>query len=88
MKNTTQTDQTANHNPKHKPNQNPNQNPNQCALEGIRILDLTAIVFGPYASQTLADYGAEIIKVEAPAGESTRYTGPSYEKGLSAIFWC
>ena len=56
------------------------------ALHGIRILDLTAIVFGPYASQTLADYGAEIIKIEPPTGESTRFTGPSYEKGLSAIF--
>lgn len=62
--------------------------PTPCApaLSGIRILDLTAIVFGPYASQTLADYGAEIIKVEPPTGESTRFTGPAYEKGLSAIF--
>jgi len=78
MKNATETGQS--------PNPSPNSSPNQSALEGIRILDLTAIVFGPYASQTLADYGAEIIKVEAPAGESTRYTGPSYEKGLCAIF--
>ncbi len=61
-------------------------NPSAPALSGIRILDLTAIVFGPYASQTLADYGAEIIKVEPPTGESTRFTGPAYEKGLSAIF--
>jgi len=61
-------------------------NPSATALSGIRILDLTAIVFGPYASQTLADYGAEIIKVEPPTGESTRFTGPAYEKGLSAIF--
>lgn len=59
---------------------------NKPALDGIRILDLTAIVFGPYASQTLADYGAQIIKIESPNGESTRFTGPSYEKGLSAIF--
>jgi crotonobetainyl-CoA:carnitine CoA-transferase CaiB-like acyl-CoA transferase len=61
-------------------------NPSAPALSGIRILDLTAIVFGPYASQTLADYGADIIKVEPPTGESTRFTGPAYEKGLSAIF--
>jgi Predicted acyl-CoA transferases/carnitine dehydratase len=60
--------------------------PSAPALSGIRILDLTAIVFGPYASQTLADFGAEIIKVEPPTGESTRFTGPAYEKGLSAIF--
>lgn len=64
----------------------PTPNTSHPALEGIRVLDLTAIVFGPFASQTLADYGAEIIKIETPTGESTRFTGPAYEKGLSAIF--
>ena len=56
------------------------------ALEGIKILDLTSVVFGPYASQILADYGAEVIKVESPEGDSTRNTGPRLEEGLSAIF--
>jgi crotonobetainyl-CoA:carnitine CoA-transferase CaiB-like acyl-CoA transferase len=56
------------------------------ALGGVRILDLTSVVFGPYASQILADYGADVIKVEAPAGDSTRRTGPSQEPGLAAIF--
>ena len=43
-------------------------------------------MFGPYASQILADYGAEVIKVESPEGDSTRNTGPRLEEGLSAIF--
>ncbi len=60
--------------------------PQTAALAGIRILDLTAVVFGPYASQTLADYGAEVIKIESPTGDSTRYTGAAHERGLSAIF--
>ncbi|SIT02773.1 Crotonobetainyl-CoA:carnitine CoA-transferase CaiB [Achromobacter sp. MFA1 R4] len=60
--------------------------PRAAALDGVRILDLTSVVFGPYASQILADYGADVIKVEAPGGDSTRRTGPSQEAGLSAIF--
>lgn len=64
----------------------PDSTTTQTALQGIRIVDLTAVVFGPMASQTLADYGAEVIKVESPAGDSTRYTGPSHTRGLSAIF--
>lgn len=55
-------------------------------LAGIRVVDLSAVVLGPYASQNLADYGADVIKVEPPEGDSTRQTGPTTEKGMGAIF--
>jgi crotonobetainyl-CoA:carnitine CoA-transferase CaiB-like acyl-CoA transferase len=55
-------------------------------LAGVRVLDLSAVVLGPYASQNLAEYGAEVIKIEPPEGDSTRRTGPSTEPGMAAIF--
>lgn len=55
-------------------------------LDGIRVLDLSTVVLGPYASQILAEYGAEVIKIETPDGDSTRRTGPSTEDGMGAIF--
>jgi crotonobetainyl-CoA:carnitine CoA-transferase CaiB-like acyl-CoA transferase len=55
-------------------------------LHGIRVVDASVVVMGPYASQWLADMGAEVIKVESPEGDSTRYTGPTHEQGMSALF--
>ncbi|MES3000887.1 MAG: CoA transferase [Pseudomonadota bacterium] len=55
-------------------------------LQGLRVVDLSSIVLGPLASQILGDYGAEVIKVEPPEGDSTRGTGPSTEPGMAALF--
>ena len=55
-------------------------------LSGIRIVDMTSVMLGPYATQMLGDYGADVIKVEAPEGDSTRRTGPAMEPGMAAAF--
>jgi crotonobetainyl-CoA:carnitine CoA-transferase CaiB-like acyl-CoA transferase len=55
-------------------------------LAGVRILDLTTVAFGPYASQILGEQGAEIIKIEAPEGDSTRHTGPARSPGMAVMF--
>lgn len=55
-------------------------------LKGIRVVDLTTVAMGPLASQWLGDFGADVIKIEAPEGDSTRQTGPSTEAGMAAMF--
>lgn len=55
-------------------------------LAGIRILDMTTVMLGPYATQMLGDYGADIVKIESPVGDSTRATGPAVEPGMAATF--
>jgi crotonobetainyl-CoA:carnitine CoA-transferase CaiB-like acyl-CoA transferase len=55
-------------------------------LNGYKVIDASSVLMGPYASQWLGDLGAEVIKVEAPAGDSTRQTGPSPEAGMGAVF--
>ena len=55
-------------------------------LAGVRVLDLTSVVLGPLATQILGDYGADIIKVEGPAGDMMRANGVSLHPGMSSIF--
>ena len=45
-------------------------------LKGIRVVDMTAILMGPYAAQLLGDMGADVIKVESPSGDMVRDVGP------------
>lgn len=55
-------------------------------LNGIKIIDLTTIVLGPYATQFLGDFGADVIKVETPSGDLFRTVGPGRSKKMGAAF--
>ena len=58
------------------------------ALEGVRVLELSRVLAGPWCGMTLADLGAEVIKVEPPGGDDTRALGPPFRDGMSAYFAC
>ncbi len=55
-------------------------------LKGVTVIDLTSVLMGPYATQTLGDYGADVIKIEAPGGDVTRQIGPARNEGMGPVF--
>ncbi|MBT5264626.1 MAG: CoA transferase [Rhodospirillaceae bacterium] len=55
-------------------------------LDGIRVIDLSTVIMGPWAAQMLGDMGADVIKVETPGGDSTRQMGPRRNEGMASVF--
>ena len=55
-------------------------------LHGVRVVDLTAMVMGPYCTQIMTDMGADVIKVEPPQGDNTRFISVGPSPGMSGVF--
>ena len=55
-------------------------------LKGLKIIDLTAVLMGPYCTQMLGDMGADVIKVEPPDGDMVRQIGPARHADMGPIF--
>src|SRR5919201_188896 len=55
-------------------------------LAGVRVVDLTAMVMGSYCTQIMADMGADVIKIEPPEGDNTRYISVGPAPGMSGVY--
>ena len=57
------------------------------ALHGLRVIDLSRVLGGPYCGQILADHGADVLKVEPPQGDDTRTWGPPFRDGVASYYF-
>jgi len=56
------------------------------ALQGLRVIDLSRVLGGPYCGQILGDHGADVLKIEPPQGDETRTWGPPFEHGVASYY--
>ena len=56
------------------------------ALAGLKVIDLTRVLGGPYCTQVLADHGAEVVKIEPPQGDEVRDWGPPFHEEMASYF--
>lgn len=56
------------------------------SLAGLKVIDASRVLAGPYAGQILADHGADVVKIEPPAGDETRTWGPPFQDGTASYF--
>ena len=64
----------------------PSETPGMGALTGIKVVDLSRVLGGPFCTQILGDHGADVLKLEPPSGDETRFWGPPFEAGLASYF--
>src|SRR5690554_3371542 len=55
-------------------------------LEGVRVIDMTSVLMGPFATQMLGDMAADVIKIESPEGDVTRQIWPYKHRGMGHMF--